>query len=173
MQTRTFDPTLTWQRMLEDVEFSQQTPEGAPREVWQEIVRQLAEVIGDQMEAPLSVASFMETKLRVARHFVATSFPERLIRAYPDDHPIFMMMGRETIIEVTGGLYAQLVEMAEMILGDVPAFLSEQGVSEEIFLGHPKGAKLEGEAMRAWRAGTLTVGGLLMMQPKAILSFTD
>lgn len=84
-----------------------------------------------------------------------------------------MMMGRETIIEMIGGLYPQLVEMAEMILRDVPAFLSEQGISEEIFLGHPKGARLEGETMRAWRAGTLTIGGLLALQPKAILSFTD
>lgn len=72
METRTFDPTLTWKRMLEDVEFAQQTPEGAPRAAWQELIGQLAEVIGDQMDVPLSVASFMETKLRVARHFVAT-----------------------------------------------------------------------------------------------------
>jgi len=36
MELRTFDPDQIWQRMLDNVEFSQQTPGGAPREAWRE-----------------------------------------------------------------------------------------------------------------------------------------
>lgn len=173
MESRTFDPEAVWQRMLENAEFAAQVPEGEPRTLWRELVGQLGEVIGDQMDAPLDVTSFLETKVRVARHFVATNFPERAVRAYPDDHPLFMLMDKKGVIAMTSAMYPKLVEMAERILLDVPEFLREQGITEWVFLSNKKGAGLEDEAIRAWRAGTLTVGGLLAMQPKTILSFTN
>lgn len=173
METRTIDPDQIWQRMLDDVEFVQQTPEGAPREAWRELIGQLPEALGPEiLNAPLTVASFMKAKLAVARHFVTVDFPARLVGSFPDDFPMFAFIDKETVIGLARELYAVFVPAAEAILGNVPEFLAEQGITEEVFLGHPKGAGLSDEAMRAWRGETLTVAGLFLLQPLAFLDFS-
>ncbi len=173
MELRTFDPDQIWQRMLDNVEFSQQTPGGAPREAWRELVGQLPEALGRELlDKPLTAASFLEAKLAVARHYVAVGFPARLINSFPDDFPMFAFMGKETVIGLAGEMYAMFVPAAEAILEDIPGFLAKQGVPEEVFLVHPKACGLSDEAMHAWRGGTLTVAGLFHLQPLAFLDFS-
>lgn len=170
METLKFDPQVIWQRMLEDVTFRAETPEGAPRQMFQEMIGQLPEIIGDQMDAPVSPTSVIQAKLRVLRHFVTSDFMARVIRSFPDDYPGFQIFNREAMATMMSGMMPTLLEMTEVIAGDVPGFLASQDVSDEIFLGHERGMGLDAASMRAYRDGSLTIAGLLMLQPKVILS---
>jgi len=168
-----YDANVVFQKMLEDVEFSSQTPEGAPRQVFRDMLDQLPEVIGDQMDALVTPTSLMQTGLRVLRHHVATNFVERLIRSFPDDHPSFLVFGKESMVEMVSGLFPALVTTLEGIVPDVPGFIASQGITDEIFLGHPQAAGLDAASMASYRAGTLTIAGLLMTQPKVVLDFSN
>lgn len=169
METRTFDPQAAWERLLENPEFTTQAPEGPARELFREFVTtKLAEVAGDQLSLPVSVGSLMETQRRIAHHYVDTDFLGRLIDAMPEE--MLGFLGKDAARGMMTAMFAGLVEMLDQIIPNVPAFLQSQGVTEEQMLQHPKGGGLSPISMAAWRAETLTVGGLLNTEPWAVLN---
>ncbi len=156
---------------LQDVEaFLEEIPEGKPREVFGEFVRNVPELLKEQLDEKITFASLLKAKLTIVKATLEGDFLERLFRAYPEDAMPFSV---DVILEMATSALSALIPSVEDILNDVPAYMVENGVTEEQILSHPKAGRLNRKSMAAYRAGTLTVGELLELQPWIIIKNSE
>ncbi len=152
---------------LQDVEgFQEEIPEGKPREVFGEFVRNVPELLKEQLDTKLTLASFLQAKLTIVKATLEGDLLERLFKAYPAETLPFSI---DVILDMAKSALSVMIPSVEDILNDVPAWMAENGVTEEQALSHPKAGRLNRKSMAAYRAGTLTVGELLELQPWVLI----
>ncbi|MBY0538069.1 hypothetical protein K2P47_01575 [Patescibacteria group bacterium] len=146
-----------WEVALADPKFAAKIPEGSPqRDVIRPFVEGSVEVLADQLETVVSLQTIADAKMKFLRYCV--------------DNGLGKAMGDATGMGGTmlDGMLEQLIEMLEPIVADSITFLEENGVTEEqVMLSSQMG--LNPDNQEKWRAGTLTIGELLLTQPSDIL----
>lgn len=160
--TATIDSKKAWTALSADPEFAAGVPASAQPH-FKELVESLPERLGDLSGEPLTLASLARAKIAVLKATVETGFLKKMAASMGQP-------GMDAMMEA--GIDLMLATFEE-IAGNADGWLGEQEIDEATFMSHPKGGRLNGPAMRAYRAGTLTVGGLLELQPLAIIQNAD
>lgn len=160
-----------WEAMCQDPAFQAEVPSGKPRELFRELGMRLPEILAEHLDKPLTLRSLIEAKLAVVNDIAGSDFMERLIASYP----VQALRGQDVqrLVATVKAVLAQALTSMESVLGEFDGFLRRQNASEEQLLAHPKGGKLGPAAMAEYRAGTLTVGRLLALQPHVIVKNAD
>ncbi len=161
-----------WKALENDPTFRNDIPPGKPVEIFRELALGLPAVLADQLGTPLTMESFVKAKLAVMRYIAEGGFTKRLIAAYPEE-AFGGIFSPEEMAEQGQAAIEALLPRLEELAGNMPAWLAENGVDEPEALAHPKIGKLNAAAMEEYRAGTLTVGRLLALQPATIVKNTD
>ena len=160
-----------WEAMCQDPAFQAEVPPGKPRELFRELGMRLPEILAEHLDKPLTLRSLIEAKLAVAKDVADGDFMERLIAAYPVQ--MFQGQDMQGLVAMAKTVLSQALTSMDGVLADFDVFIRRQNASEEQLLAHPKGGKLGPAAMAEYRAGTLTVGRLLALQPQVIVKNVD
>ena len=167
--TATLDTKKIWTVLSADPAFAN-VP--APmRPAFQELIEAMPERLGDLPSQPLTAASFAAAKVAVLKASIEIGFVEKTVKKMPEE--AFGFFSRDEMAEQMQGMLAMLLPVFEEIAKNTAAWLKENGADEEQFLAHPQGGRLNEASMQAYRAGTLTVGGLLERQPMAVILNTN
>lgn len=157
-----------WAKAKEDPEMLRQ-PESV-----QEAVRPYIEaapvVLAGLLDKPATLNNVMQAKVDFTRYCLERGFIKAAVDAMPDEALGFF--AREDLPAMFEGILTQLIVQVEELTGDVTALLKEYGVTEEeVMLGPQVG--LNAEAQTLYRAGELTIGKILAIQPTIIVKNTN
>jgi len=146
-----------WEAALADPKFAAQVPEGSPQQdAIRPFVEGSVEAMADQLDTVVNLQAIANAKMTFLRYCV--------------DNGLGKVMGDAIGMggAMLDGMFKQIIEMLEPIVANVTSFLEENGVTEEqVMVGSQVGMNAENQ--QKWRAGTLTIGELLMTQPSVIL----
>lgn len=146
-----------WEAAVADPKFAALAPEGSPeRDVIRPFVEGSVEVLADQLETVVSLHAIAKAKITYLRYCI--------------DNGLIKAMGDATGMggEMFDGMFEGLIEMLVPVVANTALFLEENGVTEEQVMLSPL-MGLNADNKEKWRAGTLTIGELLMTQPSDIL----
>lgn len=160
-----------WDALKEEANFLAEVPEGAPRAIFRELCLELPTILKEDLDAPLTLKTLMRAKVTMLDRMNETGLLRRLVEAYPLE--LLNGMPREMLVDTLADSVTGLVAAMQEILEDFDAWFARAGVHEADILADPKHGRLNAAAMEAYRAGTLTVGGLLVLQPWALIKNTD
>jgi hypothetical protein len=137
----------------------------------------LPTVLADLLDEPVTFSSFCRTRLAVARHQQATSFPSKLFLAYALE-----VHGRPAWSEearlAEAGLARVIAAFETLAEQDPKVVLAQAEKTDEELLFNPflhigldESLRVEtGESLlELYRQGELTIGRLLLTQPLALL----
>lgn len=160
------DPEKIFEALLNDAEFvAVNTPSTMLVFGW--LARELPEVLVHLLDTPLTFGSLMAAKADVARHFLENGYVESLVAAIPDYQ--IVSVTREDIIANMRCMLSRSIWVFEKMAEDTQGWLKAYGHTDENALENPRCGRLNPEAMAAYRAGTLTVGQLIRIQPSVFM----
>ncbi|MCD4762164.1 hypothetical protein K8R32_04375 [bacterium] len=120
--------------------------------------------VGDIIDRPVNAKSTIDMQLAYLKDALSNGLFVNLAKAAPKEELTFISI--DGVIEMFVGLMAQAVEMLEPIAKDIPAFLKENGFSEEQILIQLNVNKYN---IKKANKGNLTIGDLLLSQPDVFL----
>ena len=164
------DPDKIVHALRADTGFAQDQTD-ATFALFEQLARELPDVLAAHHDTPVTFSSLAAAKIAVIEHFMTAGYVESFVRAMPDN--AFFSSTREKLAERLREMLPEVIEQFREILADAPSFLASQGVTEEQLLAHPRGGRFGEAAMQAYRAGTLTIGALLELQPAVIIKNTN
>ncbi len=146
-----------WEAFCLDSEFARSTPADNPHfEAMRPFIEGSVTALDGYFDTFVSVASICVAKQKFLRHCMALNIGGVMAELMGTDEGL--------INEMLTDLADQLDEMVE----DIPGYLHQHGLTEEqVMLGPQIG--LNGVNLQKWRAGTLTIGKLLVSQPAVLL----
>jgi len=160
----------SWQNLLRDPTFTGSIPDGTPRDLFQELLEKIPEIVGEEIMAkPVDAISLFEAIERVQRHVAVTGFMGNVVREFPDDHPLFSGQStKEDVARTLDESCRDLSNRVDRILSSlVELVLNVPTNRVELLEAMDVGLPLE--AVEGIRAGTLTIGELFSMTPQAAL----
>lgn len=160
--------TLTSQQiydaLLRDPSFNSQITNDALRAVWRDLCEIVPETLSNFLDQPVGIASILNAKVAFLKKFAEGDWLKRMADAQPDEGFDFSFAS-----EVFKEMLSGMLEAIPGIVGDVPAFLAENGIDEETYLGHPKAGRFTEATMTRWKQGNFTIADLLASQPGSII----
>jgi hypothetical protein len=140
--------------------FSQQEPiPEVSREMILFICEHIEGVLGEIMNSPFTLASYSEAKLAYCKWMLDDA----------EFNDKFGTLIDDSTMGLWRGLYSQMIGQLENIVDNPEAFQKETGMTDQILINK---LKFNEEAQALVQKGQLTVGALLMAQPKIILDNT-
>lgn len=144
-----------WNAVVQEPEFAMQPEE--QKEVMKPFIEALPNVLQDELANEVTVESLLAAKIKFQRYCMKNGLITALCKVVPDAFEGMM----ESIFE-------QVIDMLEDIVADVPSFLEENGIDENIFLNLPQ-VGLNEQARKMYNEGNLTIGELLVTSPWTLL----
>lgn len=164
----TLDTDRVWKKLNDDEKFTNGTPEQA-MEPFRKLVEALPKILDGQLESKVTLATLGKAKLAILEHQLGSDFVEKLVplalSAFPEE---VRPDPEDMIAQLKEGFEEQRTELMKVI-GDLPAFLEENGMTERMALSSEKGG-LNAKCLKAYDKGTLTIAGLLETQPAVLLA---
>jgi len=160
-----------FEALKRDPSFIAETPESS-HGVWREVCDQIPQLLADHLDQPVTVDSLFRMKMKVLRFLLDGDWMQRMIKTYPKE----MLGGFDfsDLLEMLIPTMRSMIEQLEEIIGDdINAWLETQGITEEIFLAHPKGGHFTESTFTQWKKGGFTIADLLVKQPNTIFKNTD
>ena len=146
-----------WEATTNDPKFAEEMPAGsAQREAIKPFIEGSVTALDGQLEESVTLQTIADAKVKFLRYCVENNFGKVM-----DD---VLGMGADMI----NGMLEQLIDMVEPMLADTTEFLEENGVTEEEVMVSAQ-IGMNDDNQKKWRAGTLTIGELLLTQPSVIL----
>jgi hypothetical protein len=126
---------------------------GSKHDVWRVCCDACVAAVGEELLSEIvNPETFIRAKMAVLGELVGGHW---FLRVFGDNPA-------GSLGELLG---TQIFEMTEEISKDVPAFLRDQGFSEEQFFLHRKIGRFDAVTHRRWLKGGLTIGELFVTQP--------
>ncbi len=125
-------------------------------------------LFADLLDQPVSVGTVLAAQGRMAKF--AVDEPGLLERAY-DSLPASTRgdLSKETFVATLRAGLEEIFPALEAAAANPKPFLADRDLTELEYLSAARGGRFEKGTMRAYLAGDLTIGGLLLLQPTAII----
>ena len=135
---------------------AEEMPEGSKvREVMRPLIEEAPVALAEFLDKPLTLQALADSKSAFLQHCMKRGFAEKMSEA--------IGMGGTLVTAMIEGA----VEVIAAMMRDVPAFLLAQGTTEEQLMLHEK-VGLSDANKALYKAGTLTIEGVLRTQPSVI-----
>jgi hypothetical protein len=152
-----------WKKLSEHPEFLENPEE--VRNVMRPYIEAMPEVMDELLDLPVNLQNLVQAKILFLRHCLDNGCIEKTMAAMPADMLAFVNA------EMLEGLFTELLQSLDEVLGELvlntPAFLERiQASEEQIILGK---FGLNEEATALYKAGQLTIGKILEIDPMALV----
>jgi len=166
----TITGTAVWVEIQKDATFMNQGYQyEEPAKILREYLEnELLEIIGDMIGKQATIANLLETKVLCIKHALNSGLILRTIRAMPNEALKACGFSINDVLEMTMNSLTNSIPILEKIAKDVPDFLKQHGVSEEVIYTNI-GVNQE----NIGKIETLTIGDILISQPGVILKMNE
>ncbi len=155
-----------WDTLQDDESFRAAIPVGEAHNIFEEFVCTVPKLLEGQLDERLSFASFARAKSTVLTACADRAFLERLYGAYPKSSLVFTP---DDMALLSKANLESFVRLLEQLSTKLYGWLQANKATEEEALVHFRWIHLSDYARDRFRAGTLTVGELLELQPWDLL----
>jgi len=155
-----------WEAVKKDTKFMQQgfKYEKTAKILQDYIENSLLIVVDDMVNKPATIANIINVKIASSKHALSSDLFSKIIKSTHEEAlGIFSSIG---MLKIIVNRLGQIVEMLKPIAKNVPKFLKENDVSEELVY---RRMELNPENIKKAMSGKLTIGDILVSQPVVIL----
>ena len=151
--------------LMTDSEYAGQPP--AVLAAMEPFVRELPNLLADDMEKPVNLTVLMGAALKYHRYCAENGLLHEVAKFLPEE--LADGLGAQKLEEMLKGANESFRRFLENLVADVQKFLDSRRISEEIMMAHPQGIGLNHALLEKYHAGSLTLADVLREQPIVIV----